>query len=548
MAAEANEPVKSAVDPPVSADLAAVTAWVRDCAAGLEDVPAAISRWVGAIAAAPSPLPAGVARTYEQLLDLTVVRGPDGRTELATRPDRRRRAGTHYTPTGLVDRLTDVTLQPLTARATQPGELTRLRIVDPACGAGGFLLAAAGRLARRAAELGVPAAPALRRTIVSDCVVGTDIDPNAVLIARRRLADWAGTSVDVPNVHRTDAFEFDWTGGGPAPAIDAVLMNPPFLNAIASHLAESTKQKLRARFPAVGGTADLAYYFIALAAELVAARHGRIGMVVPRAVLAAPAAAALRRELTPEWIDLPNAATVGFDADVAVAAVVIGDGPPQTGPVDAPRPIAIPADGNWWSALDDASRSARGADAGGHAAGPILPFELAASLIVADAYTIRPWIVDDASAGAGPKLVTTGLIDPDRCLWGERTCRYLRRRFGHPRIAVPPDANPPAALLRRLARAARPKVLIAGLAKRPEAWLDAEGESVGAVSTLTVTHADDDVAALRRLTDELNSDAAAGRLRARLGATALSGGNITVTKAFIRSEIARVVAGRTGGD
>jgi hypothetical protein len=91
-----------------------------------------------------------------------------------------------------------------------------------------------------------------------------------------------------------------------------------------------------------------------------------------------------------------------------------------------------------------------------------------------------------------------------------------------------------ATLVRRLAAARRPKVLVAGLSARLECFLDAAGEHVGAVSTYSIRHPADDVAALARLADHLNSDAVTKRFRAELGGAALGGGNITVQKRFLR--------------
>ena len=44
-------------------------------------------------------------------------------------------------------------------------------------------------------------------------------------------------------------------------------------------------------------------------------------------------------------------------------------------------------------------------------------------------YGMVPAVDDD---GDGPPLVTSGLIDPGRCHWGERPVRFARRRFAAP--------------------------------------------------------------------------------------------------------------------
>jgi hypothetical protein len=41
-------------------------------------------------------------------------------------------------------------------------------------------------------------------------------------------------------------------------------------------------------------------------------------------------------------------------------------------------------------------------------------------------------VSDDAD---GPPLVTSGLIEPGRCLWGERPVRFAKQRYTAPRVA-----------------------------------------------------------------------------------------------------------------
>jgi hypothetical protein len=107
----------------------------------------------------------------------------------------RRAAGSYYTPPRLVESLLDTALEPvLEAALPQPdpeAALLALRVCDPACGSGHFLLAAAWRLARRLAARRTrsdqPPAAALRaalRDVVGRCLYGVDLDPLAVELCR----------------------------------------------------------------------------------------------------------------------------------------------------------------------------------------------------------------------------------------------------------------------------------------------------------------------------------------------------------------------------
>jgi hypothetical protein len=149
-----------------------------------------------------------------------------------------------------------------------------------------------------------------------------------------------------------------------------------------------------------------------------------------------------------------------------------------------------------------------------------------------EAYELRPFIRESPRAGRG-RLVTTGLIDPGICHWGKRTCRYLGRDFRHPAVAN--SADLPETLRRRLVRARRPKLLVAGLSRRLECVLDSDGRYLGAVSTFAILHPSDNVTALASLADWLHSPEVDRLFRHDLGANAVGGGDTVMTKAFLKA-------------
>lgn len=140
---------------------------------------------------------------YEALLELHPRLHIDSRSfELATAPgNERKTSGSYYTPEALVERLLDSALVPVLDAATlgKPkadaiAALLDLKICDPACGSGHFLVAAAHRMARRLATLRTgddEAAPSARqaalRDIVGRCLFGVDINPMAVELCKVSL-------------------------------------------------------------------------------------------------------------------------------------------------------------------------------------------------------------------------------------------------------------------------------------------------------------------------------------------------------------------------
>lgn len=144
---------------------------------------------------------------YESLLELSPQLSNDNRnfgfaTEEEGRGNARKTTGSYYTPDPLVQQLLDSALEPLIAQklAAHPigagavSALLSVSIIDPACGSGHFLLAAARRLAthlaRVQAEGGQPTPDDYRhalRQVVTHCIFGADVNPMAIELARMAL-------------------------------------------------------------------------------------------------------------------------------------------------------------------------------------------------------------------------------------------------------------------------------------------------------------------------------------------------------------------------
>jgi hypothetical protein len=148
--------------------------------------------------------PEELGSVYESLLELVPQVTSDGRGFAfaggdATNGNARKTSGSYYTPDSLVQVLLDSALEPVIADtvARHPAgpieALLELSIVDPACGSGHFLLAAARRLATHVARLqagGTPSAAEYRhalRQVVGRCIYGVDLNPMAVELCKVSL-------------------------------------------------------------------------------------------------------------------------------------------------------------------------------------------------------------------------------------------------------------------------------------------------------------------------------------------------------------------------
>ena len=137
---------------------------------------------------------------YESLLELHArIDVPARKFALDTAAgNERKTTGSYYTPTSLINELLDSALEPVldeAAHASDPeAEILGLSVLDPACGSGHFLIAAANRIAQRLASVragGIEPAPdevrQALRDVVGRCLHGIDVNPMAVELCKVSL-------------------------------------------------------------------------------------------------------------------------------------------------------------------------------------------------------------------------------------------------------------------------------------------------------------------------------------------------------------------------
>ena len=144
---------------------------------------------------------------YESLLELTPILTNHGRGFSfaegdETKGNQRKTTGSYYTPDSLVQTLLDSALDPVLDRVESESSdkvqgLLAVTVIDPACGSGHFLLAAARRIAVRVARArtgGVASPQDYRhalRDVVRSCIHGVDRNPMAVELTK--VALWIET-------------------------------------------------------------------------------------------------------------------------------------------------------------------------------------------------------------------------------------------------------------------------------------------------------------------------------------------------------------------
>ena len=137
---------------------------------------------------------------YESLLEMHPELNADAATfDLKVAPGHERKTtGSYYTPASLVNCLLDSALDPVVDEAAKKDNpekaILALKVCDPACGSGHFLISAAHRIAKRLAAIRTgdeePAPEALRqalRDVIGHCIYGVDINPMAVELCKVSL-------------------------------------------------------------------------------------------------------------------------------------------------------------------------------------------------------------------------------------------------------------------------------------------------------------------------------------------------------------------------
>lgn len=144
---------------------------------------------------------------YERFLGSVVKVFPSGRTTVDEKPEVRKAGGVYYTPKYIVDYIVSQTVGKLLEGRT-PEQVALLRVLDPACGSGSFLLGAFTRIMDYLAEWfhGHPKSngkykdwydreedgtvrltPYAKRHILLNNIYGVDIDPQACEVTQLSL-------------------------------------------------------------------------------------------------------------------------------------------------------------------------------------------------------------------------------------------------------------------------------------------------------------------------------------------------------------------------
>lgn len=363
---------------------------------------------------------------------------------------------------------------------------------------------------------------------------------NSLAIEADRLFSGADTSTNASPAFCTHNNYFHWPLEFPEVFLrdnlgfDAIVGNPPYVNAVVLSEADESvplKRFFGEVFSSATGSYDI-YVLFFERASMLCGTGGQIGFIVPNKILSAEYAETLRAMLVSEHeiesiidysaIPVFSASVYpivlvarhtksGSDAHVEVVDKNQTRCVPQSSFQDAPSHL-------WGFILTDFSEILERALIGTVALGNVASVTGAAT--VSEAYEMASAIenleFDEVPSGYA-KFIVSGNVRPYRSTWEASPVQYLKNRY------TKPVANLAMIPKKRVQQALSPKVIISGMAKRPVAFLDEEGEYLSGKSTVIICNATTE-ASLEDLTVILNSKLGALIYLGLYSGLALSGG------------------------
>src|SRR5437667_3169995 len=227
----------------------------------------------------------------------------------------RKKRGHFSTPPMLVEKILDA------CGYIPDNDLTQVRVLDPACGSGNFLIEAARRLLAFSIRAGL--SPKECALLFKRNLWGIDPDPISCFLAEMHLQTilHCGASRPIPftslHIHQADSLVLPWE-----PGVDLFIANPPYLAAKNNDLSGYNFAQQR-------GQADSYLLFLNLAFQVVRP-GGWIGLVLPDPLLARANAARERARLLEETTlyHLWHFSDV-FAADVGAVVLIARKSPPK---------------------------------------------------------------------------------------------------------------------------------------------------------------------------------------------------------------------------
>ncbi|MCU0447386.1 MAG: N-6 DNA methylase [Microscillaceae bacterium] len=272
---------------------------------------------------------------YEQFLGNVIVINEKGTAQIQPKPEVRKAGGVFYTPAEIVDYIVEHTLGKLVAGKI-PEQIAQIKVLDPSCGSGSFLLGAYNYLLRYHLDYYTQKknqstknkyltphgdlTTAVKKQILLNNIYGVDIDASAVEVSKLSLlikclegetqasiqtqlsllkervlptldnnilcgnsliaTDFYESSLFLTPKERRKINTFDWAEGYKsilkAGGFDVILGNPPY----GAGFNEEAKKYLKSHYPSSDKELESYLIFIEKAYYLLKS-NGTLGYIIP---------------------------------------------------------------------------------------------------------------------------------------------------------------------------------------------------------------------------------------------------------------------------
>ncbi|MEK7622070.1 MAG: TaqI-like C-terminal specificity domain-containing protein [Patescibacteria group bacterium] len=284
---------------------------------------------------------------YENYLGYKLAQSKKGIT-LDKDARKRKEQGIYYTPSYIVDYIVRNTLGPVLDKCVSIADLQKIKVLDPACGSGSFLLKALEVIHEKYEELGNHGGSFNKLQILVQNIYGVDLDPQAIELARLNLllgsleekmplpnlsgnikngnSLISGTDEELrkyfgPNFR--DKKPFNW--GEEFPEVfaqggfDVIIGNPPWVTLTHKEIGLETLEFLKDKYlGAEGFKLNLFPLFLELGINLLK-ENGIVSLILPDRLLDTPSYRGVRSSFIGKYqiLDIQNIPAGSFHEVVA---------------------------------------------------------------------------------------------------------------------------------------------------------------------------------------------------------------------------------------
>lgn len=283
-----------------------------------------------------------------------ILKATDKRAKITNGRATRKEQGIYYTPKYIVDYIVNNTLRQSLKKCKNLRDVEKIKVIDPACGSGSFLIRAFdeiydwyeknGFLRERvlSTESHKPL-ETVKDRIIRNNLFGVDLDSKAVEIAQLNLLlKTADKRHKLPQLKENikhgnsliddrsfNSQAFDWEvefkeiidNGG----FDVVIGNPPYVN---MQTLPELQKWCEARYPEIyTGQNDILYYFVLRGLDVLR-NGGKLGFITSRYFLESSYASKFRefvleKSLIDSIIDFDNFQVFGREVNVLTSVIIL---------------------------------------------------------------------------------------------------------------------------------------------------------------------------------------------------------------------------------